>query len=91
MGTSLTKQIYPLPASILLSSIYLKRKIFAISFSFFFPPMLYDINTSCQSDSSLYHHAKVSWLLNAYCVTSDNYDNSAGHFLVLSSFYSMKV
>lgn len=31
-------------------------------------------------------NAKVSWLLSAYCVTSDNYDNTAGHPLVLSSF-----
>ena len=84
MDTSLTKQIYPLPASVLLSSIYLKRKFFSISF-FFLPPTVYDVDTSRPSDSS-YHHAKVSWLLNAYCATSDNHDNTSGHLLVLSSF-----
>lgn len=47
--------------------------------------MLYDVNTSCPSDSSLCHHAKVSLLPNAYCVTSDNDDNSAGLLLVLRS------
>lgn len=47
--------------------------------------MLCDVNASCPSDSSLCHHAKVSGLPNAYCVTSDNYDSTAGHLLALSS------
>lgn len=47
--------------------------------------MLHDVNTSCPSDSSLCHHAKVSRLPNAYCVTSDNDDNSAGLLLLLRS------